>query len=256
MNKKIIPLILTILIIAIILIAILILQSQNQNSHSIQENNAELTSPISIEKIVLYSNASALNDYSNPWWNLNIYQYTDIAVYLKNLDNKLLKNITIDNINFSEGPNLGTPTISYISPLNLGKSTENIYEASPLTEISYNVKNFSEEETFETPTFFDNFSSPITMRYINKNIVKDYVLKSDASSSITFDGTLLKQCSISCEDISCKVSFDLTISFSESDSHKYNIAFYIPLEEDSESIYDGSILETLSDQDLEITQIY
>ncbi len=60
-----------------------------------------------VKKIVLYSSANATNNETNrDLWNLNIYQFTDIAIYIENnYENELnssntIKSLTIDNINY------------------------------------------------------------------------------------------------------------------------------------------------------------
>ena len=255
--KKFLPIIFSFLLIILIVILVLTLNnSSNSKKIKINENTIQKISPINIDKIVLFSSASALNDSTNPWWNLNVYQYSDIAIYLSQNDKALpATSVVLDNFQFIDGPKLGTPICTYISPLDLGKSSYDIHSAINSKEIIFDVKNISSEETFETPTFFNNYSSPLTFRYINKNIVKDYLLHPDESSSLTFDGTLLKKCSIKKEDISCKISFDLTYTVSESELYKYNVSFDILLENDEQSIFDGNFLKTIYSEDIEIKQL-
>ena len=50
------------------------------------ENELNNSSNFSIEKVLLYSSANATsNDTSRNLWNLNIYQYTDIIIYINNM---------------------------------------------------------------------------------------------------------------------------------------------------------------------------
>jgi len=257
--KKILLILSIIFILIGLSILVIFVQKSNENQENkniMSNNNQQKISPISLEKIVLFSSASALNDYSNPWWNLNVYQYTDVAIYLSS-DKSVTSssNIIIDNFSFLEGPKLGTPQISYISPLDLGKHSADIYSNEKSENISYKITELSEEESFEKPTFFNNFSSPITFRYINKDIVKDYVLKSESSSSLTFDGTLLQKCFIDLEDIACKVSLDLTYKISDSEQYKYNLVFKIPLKTEDQSISNGNIIQTYTLENVTITQL-
>ena len=51
------------------------------------EKNIQSKTIFSIDKIVLYSSASAIknnNTYQKAYWDLDIYQFTDIAIYLNN----------------------------------------------------------------------------------------------------------------------------------------------------------------------------
>ena len=73
----------------------------------------------SIDKIYLYSSAYATNNIdSRPIWNLNVNQYTDIALYINNRYseginyNNSIKSLTISDIHFTKGK-AGTPNLYY-----------------------------------------------------------------------------------------------------------------------------------------------
>ena len=62
----------------------------------------------SIDEIYLYSSANAVeNDETRPIWNLNLYQYTDIAITINNRSEETLnyensiKELYIDNISYT-----------------------------------------------------------------------------------------------------------------------------------------------------------
>ena len=87
----------------------------------------------SIDKIYLYSSANATNNETKKsMWNLNVYQYTDIALYISgnatNKDQNTIKELYIDNVKF-DSLNVGTPNMHYKSLFEFGKfnlETENI----------------------------------------------------------------------------------------------------------------------------------
>lgn len=63
----------------------------------------------SIDKIYMYSSANAIENKENrPIWNLNLYQYTDIAIYINNRSSDNLtyensiKSLYIDNVKFTD----------------------------------------------------------------------------------------------------------------------------------------------------------
>ena len=82
----------------------------------------------SIDKIYMYSSANAIeNKETRPVWNLNIYQYTDIALYINNRSNDKLtyensiKSLYIDKIKYNEVKK-GTPSLYYKNINDFGKS--------------------------------------------------------------------------------------------------------------------------------------
>ena len=72
------------------------------------------------------------------------------------------------------------------------------------------------------PVLYNNCANPIVLSYVNDNIKSDYTI-TDTSIPIVYDGSLLQRCNVSLDSIACTVYFD------------------IPYQDDSSSIYDGSI---------------
>ena len=78
------------------------------------------------------------------------------------------------------------------------------------------------------------------MSYVNENIKTDYTL-TDTSSPLTYDGSLLKRCGILLNEISSSLSFDIYITNNLNEEFKTTVYIDIPLESDTESIYNGSV---------------
>ena len=85
----------------------------------------------SIDKIYLYSSAYATNNIdSRPIWNLNVNQYTDVALYINNRYseginyNNSIKTLTISDVNFTKGK-AGTPSLYYKDIQNFANYTIN-----------------------------------------------------------------------------------------------------------------------------------
>lgn len=82
-----------------------------------------------IDKIVLYSSASAIdNSEGATMQDLDICQYTDIAIYIDNTsyiteltEENTIKELYIDNIEIEEATSKGEKSLSYKNPLNYGK---------------------------------------------------------------------------------------------------------------------------------------
>lgn len=100
----------------------------------------------SIDKIYMYSSAGAVdNKDTRAIWNLDLYQYTDIAIYINNRSSDKLtyensiKSLYIDNIKFTK-VSKGMPSLYYKNVNEFGKSVYN----TALEETSTNVEQSQE----------------------------------------------------------------------------------------------------------------
>ena len=200
-----------------------------------------------IDKIVLFSNCDAKRKTasSSNFTIENLYQYTDMAIFIsnssseKNLENTF-KKVSINNINISS-PLLGEPKLYFKSINNFAKS--DIIEDNQITDhLDFNISS-QDEADLSTPTLYNNLANPITLSYINQNIKSDYTI-TDTTSPITYDGSLLKKCSILLNSLTCNISFDIYITNNKDEEFKCSIYLDIPLEIQGKSIYDGNITYT------------
>lgn len=201
----------------------------------------------SIKKILLFSSADAKwkNSSASNFTIENLYQYTDMAIFIsnssseKNLENTF-KKVSINNINISS-PLLGEPKLYFKSINNFAKS--DIIEDNQITDhLDFNISS-QDEADLSTPTLYNNLANPITLSYINQNIKSDYTI-TDTTSPITYDGSLLKKCSILLNSLTCNISFDIYITNNKDEEFKCSIYLDIPLEIQGKSIYDGNITYT------------
>lgn len=208
----------------------------------------------SIDKIYLYSSAGATeNAEKRAIWNLNLYQYTDIAIYINNKsDEKLtnensIKELYIDNIKYGN-VQYGTPLLYYKNINEFGKCIIKVDEDSENNEstqsisdkLSYTIVNDGELD-YSKPEIYADCSSPITLEYVNKDIKKNQII-SDIGQSLTYNGSLLRQSSIILSTIENYVSFTLQLTNQYDQKFIANIYLDIPLENTitGETIYDGS----------------
>ena len=90
---------------------------------AISDNNEN--SIFSVQKILLYSSATAIdNSINNSLQNMSICQYSDISIYIDNLsyiseltDENTVKELYVDNIVISSNSDVGTKTLNYKNPL-------------------------------------------------------------------------------------------------------------------------------------------
>ena len=180
---------------------------------------------------------------SNNFKIQNLYKYTDIALFKKNTSDEntlenTLKKVTIDNIKFTNTPNLGEPKLYFKSINNFCKS--DIIEDNLITDsFEFNISS-SDEADLNTPTLYNNLANPLTFSYVNTNIKSDYTI-TDISSPITYDGSLLEKCNINLEDINSTLSFDINITNNLDQDFKTTVSINIPFSSEDKSIYDGNL---------------
>ena len=82
----------------------------------------------SVDKIYMYSSASATeNKEKRPVWNLNLFEFTDIAIYINSkssdslTNENTIKSMYIDNIKFGS-PKLGEQALYFKDVNDFGKS--------------------------------------------------------------------------------------------------------------------------------------
>ena len=173
----------------------------------IYENNEEEI--FKIQKILLCSSANAINLTDNKnMQELNLYQYTDIAIYIDNgeeLSKKnTIKEMYIDNINLEGISNNENKSLNYKNLLCFGLK-QDIKELNKTDDIKFNIIRTNKEDdvaNYDEPTFFTDCSNPICLEYLNYNIKTNY--KIEENKSILFDRTILKETGISLEEIESK----------------------------------------------------
>ena len=218
----------------------------------ISEKNSEPA--FSIQKIYICSSATAIdNSTQQNQNNLDLYQFTDIAVYINNYKEEdglttknTVKNLYIDNIDVTLENNTGKANIMYTNILKFGSKDElkNMVNSESIDEnqenIQFNIVNTNkenEEANYDMPTFYADCSNPITLKYVNQ-INKKYSIGNN--NSAVFDGTILKKAGVSLEDINCQIKFKINIINNDDDYNSAWLNFKIPLKD----IYKGTSIKS------------
>lgn len=233
---------------------------------------ANKSSVFSLSKIYCYSSASGINNTEGKaMWDVNVSQYTDIALGLSinNVNNDLTNNlgnsnsqvvdtspkysiskIYIDNISFSNN-STGTLSLGYIPILNFGliSNDELTNPEKQQNKIDFNIVNDKEtllNNILQEPSIDKNLVLPITLRYLNSNIKTNHTI-TNIEEKLTFDGSILKRASIPLSSIKNEVTFTIHIVTNSSEEYIYPIHLQIPLqnEDNSKNIYDGSYSQEL-----------
>ena len=259
-NKFITKLVITIALLILCIVTIV-------NIISIYKANEEFSSYIdgltrlnsktvfSIDRIYLYSSADATsNETTKPVWDLNIFQFTDIAIYINNRSEEgvtyenTIKELTIDNIKFNNVKS-GTPSLYYKNVNDFAKLT-NTEENKINDSLEFNIIN-SGDVDYSTPVIYSNCQNPITLEYVNTNMKEDTII-SDISTPLTYDGSLLRKGGILLSQMECTLSFTITIINNYNQKYVATVYIDIPLEDSmsGESIYDGKLIKNIENTNL------
>ena len=213
------------------------------------ECNFNSSSPFSINKIVYFSTANAestINQNSSFTIN-NLYQITDIAIFINSNSNgnytneNTLKKVTLSDIKFNLSPNTGEPSLYYKS---LNDFAKNTFDINNKIEHSIVFATTSENEIdYTSPILYNNAANPITLSYVNSNIINNFTLADDISN-LSYDGHLLKTCNITLNSISCKIAFNMIIENNLDEIYNCPMVLTMPLSTENSTIYDGKLVLT------------
>lgn len=204
--------------------------------------------PFTINKQIFYTGITPKSTtYSNTEnWLLSISQYTDIALYIQRnskelTDSNTINSLYIDNFNFLTKPKIGVPALYYQNPMNF--ATDNISSDYPITtHLSYNILNFENQDNYNyysSPNFFTDCSIPITLKYLNSNIVKDFKLSN--TETLFFNGSILKNSNLKLENLNTKLSFCINIITNDKKFYKNQIEIDIPLSTSNHTLLEQNI---------------
>lgn len=203
----------------------------------------------SVQKVLLYSNANAIDNSDNQSLeNMSICQYTDLSIYLNNSESSseltnqnTIKELYIDNIVLTTNLDQGTKILNYKNPLNFGKYT-NIEK--PINDrIDFNIINTNEENEnhdYDEPTFYTDCSNPITLGYLNKDILTNYSITNDVKT-VSFNGKILKESNVNLADIKPTLNFTIHIVNNLNQKFAYNMKLDVDLNDDNGGIYNGYV---------------
>lgn len=210
-----------------------------------------------IDSILFYSSANAISnsETQKDYWNLNVYQYTDMSIKINNhvysdklTASNLVTQLYIDNVKFSTKPILGTPGIFYKNPTSLGKPIVDDLDNKISERLDFTVNSENSTVDYTKPSFYTDCSNPITLSYVNSSVDSSLLIK-NSSSTVTFDGSLLQKSGTKLNNIAATVDFTIHIINANDDEFVCNVSLPIPLNDEQKSIYDGHYIKELTNID-------
>ncbi len=207
-----------------------------------------------IQKILIYSSANAIDKSENEsLQDLSILQYSDIAITIDNTsavydltNENTVKDLYIDNINITTGSDKGHQYVNYKSAFDFAKYKE-IDELDD-DKIEYNIVSTNDENNntdYEQPTFYADCSNPITLGYMNQDIITNYAASSD-SNTISFNGKVLQEAGINLNDINYTLNFTIHIINNLNEEFICPVRLKVDLSGDDGGIYKGEKNENIS----------
>ncbi len=202
--------------IALIILAILIVGILSMK-YSVE---GEFNMPFILSKITVVSTAEGVeNEGATEKWNLSLYQNNDVYFSIekneKNQKETMIESISIENIEITQKPKIGTVQVYMPNSLEgrlFSYAEEYIVSGNKLT---YRGANKSNTKTLE----IGNQGGTALIRFSNAK-VGDYV--SNEEEEMEHDGRLLSKTKATLEELNFKVTFDFVI-------HLKNASYVAPI---------------------------
>ena len=219
---------------------------------SLKIANQNQNSVFRISRILLYSSGDAIdNSYNKSLQNLSICQYTDIAITIDNTSyisdlttTNTVKELYIDNIEITTNAQKGSPYLNY-KDLN-SFATFNLLDVPENGRIDFNIIHTNEQNEsadYSTPTFYADCSNPISLGYINRDIVENFSVD-DQVNSLSFNGKLLGQAGVNLDEISYVLNFDIHIKNYDDDNFTYHATINVNLNDSDGTLNSGYLYES------------
>lgn len=252
----------TVLVIIIILILILfcflniklfitmIIANNNLTKNAMEIYEANIEPQFEISKIIKYSSAESIdNSIEQNLQDISISQYSDFAIYINNIDEELsekniIKELYIDNFNIDVNYKNEEPVLYYKNPLEISKFRMN--EENKINDrLTYKIVHTNEENQnsdYNDPTFYADCSNPITIEYVNKNIVQNYKVNKN-KGLVSYDGRIFNNLDIDLKSLEPKISFTIHLKNGLDKMFSCNVILKLDFENDNESIKSGYFIQ-------------
>lgn len=204
-----------------------------------------------VSKIVLYSSAHAEDNSPNKdLQDININQFTDIAIYIDNKGKteelsaeNTVNEMFIDNIKIATNSQKGDHIFNCKNSKFFGKyqDLQNYSEDGFI----FNVLKSNDEQIAsgnEENAFYTDCSNPISLGFINKNILTNGKI-ANTNGKIAFDGSILKNANIDLNSISGKFSFSIHIKNNLDEDYVCNLNIDNNFEDKEDGIYSGYVMK-------------
>ncbi len=221
----------------------------NKFANYVSDTYSNYTNPIfSIDKIVYYSSAFVTDNSSDSnFQNINIGEYTDIAIYVNNTnttdeltDENTISELYIDNIKVSSKTNKGQPTLCYKNPYYF--ATYRGLEEPANGRIDFNIisnNKDNKESAYNSPSFYQDCSNPISLGYINKDMVTNFEVAN--TDTLALNGTIFQKANLTIDDLAFTMSFKIHIKNNKGEEFICNVNRSVLNGDFASGIYEGYV---------------
>ena len=200
-----------------------------------------------VQRVLLYSSATAIdNTKEQSLENISISQFSDIAIYIDNTstiseltDENTIKELYIDNININSDVQNGERFINYKNPLDFGEYKE-LNKTDRIDFKIINTNSENENSNYSEPTFYTDCSNPISLGYMNKDLLKNYSVSPD-KKTVSFNGKVLQEANVNLDDLKCSISFTINIVNNLNQKFVHTMTIDLDLNDDNGGIYNGYV---------------
>ena len=241
MKKKIIYSFIFFILILLIFIIIVFLNFTKNKNMDKDNSISKIEDEFRISKIEYYSSANGISNttnYQNPEWNLKVYQYTDLAIYIERIndisDKNYIEKLYLENFKVT----LEDSKVYYINPIMFGNSTLNNDDMIE-EKLDYTIVNSANEKNeinYNIPIYFQDCSNPITIRIV-KTLSDSYKISNE--NSLSYNGSLIRELGFDLDSLINGINFDLNIVTNSGKVRNRNIEIDFPLYDSEKSILDG-----------------
>ena len=203
-----------------------------------------------INKIVLYSSANAIDKSNNTLKDIDISQFTDIEIYIDNKGKSeeitaenTVNQLFINNIKIESQNQEGEKIFNYKNPENVGKyvELENWRDDGILFGVAKTNKK-NQEANYNKNIFYTDCSNPISLGFINKNIITDGQIDS-TDALIKFDGSILRDANVDLDSLKTNISFTINLVNNYNEDFVCNVKIENDLKSGEDDIYSGYLIK-------------
>ena len=182
--------------------------------------------PFEVSKIMVISNAyGQQKEESQNKWDLDLVQNNDVYIdILKNKNynkDEIIDKVILSNFWIEEKPQKGEVTIYNASSLENG-----VYHNQEQYKVIDKLEFEGNEEKTDIKNFqISNQGGLILLRVVNQNIG---TYTSNEEAEIRHDGSILTKAGVTNEDITFKLTFDLSIELKSEKNYKTKVNLEMP----------------------------
>ena len=223
---------------------------QNEYSSHIEKMAEQNKNAVfKINQIVLHSSADAIdNSPERNLTDLSISQYTDIAIYINNrikekglTNENTISQLYIDNIVIKNNYPTGQRVLNYKNPFYIGKFKDIQSQAERIDfNIVYNNKD-NQGNNYDNPTFYTDCSNPISLGYVNRNILTNYSSEQN-NNVVSFNGRILQEANIDLSQLNSIIQFRINIINNQGEKFICDVSIDNNLQSPEGGVYTGYLI--------------